>query len=102
MQRCPRPGAGGACPQAAMAYPPIMKWILASAVGAGALAVAGAWVMRAVDASGPGPARAAEPDPAHRATLQRWVEFEGACDASGAVPIDERHFAVADDEDNVL
>jgi Protein of unknown function (DUF3616) len=31
-----------------------------------------------------------------------WVTFEGACDASGAVPIDERHFAVADDEDNVI
>ena len=34
--------------------------------------------------------------------LPRWVTFEGACDASGAVPIDERHFAVADDEDNVI
>ncbi|HTV17656.1 MAG TPA: DUF3616 domain-containing protein [Polyangiaceae bacterium] len=32
----------------------------------------------------------------------RWVRFEGACDASGAVPVDARHFAVADDEDNVL
>jgi hypothetical protein len=32
----------------------------------------------------------------------RWVSFVGACDASGAVPIDERHFAVADDEDNVI
>jgi hypothetical protein len=31
-----------------------------------------------------------------------WVVFEGACDASGAVPIDRRHFAVADDEDSVL
>lgn len=30
------------------------------------------------------------------------VLFEGACDASGAVPIDERHFVVADDEDSVL
>lgn len=28
--------------------------------------------------------------------------FEGACDASGAVPLDDRHFAVADDEDSVL
>lgn len=79
-----------------------MKWILASAVGAAALALSGAWLMRALDSDGPGPARAAEPDPAHRATAQRWVEFEGACDASGAVPIDQRHFAVADDEDNVL
>jgi hypothetical protein len=32
----------------------------------------------------------------------RIVVFEGTCDASGAVPIDERHFAVADDENNVL
>src|SRR5690606_31363127 len=30
------------------------------------------------------------------------VVFEGACDASGAVPIDDRHFALADDEDNLL
>lgn len=37
-----------------------------------------------------------------RAAELRWVTFEGACDASGAVPIDERHFAVADDEDNVV
>jgi hypothetical protein len=79
-----------------------MKWILASLVGASALALASAWVLRAVDAGGPGPANAAEPDPAHRATPVRWVEFEGACDASGAVPVDESHFAVADDEDNVL
>jgi len=37
-----------------------------------------------------------------RALSLRWVTFEGACDASGAVPVDERHFAVADDEDNVI
>jgi Protein of unknown function (DUF3616) len=30
------------------------------------------------------------------------VDFEGTCDASGAIALDERHFAVADDEDNVL
>jgi hypothetical protein len=30
------------------------------------------------------------------------VTFEGTCDASGAVPIDARYFAVADDESNVL
>ena len=30
------------------------------------------------------------------------VVFEGTCDASGAVAIDHRTFAVADDEDNVL
>lgn len=33
---------------------------------------------------------------------QPWVIFEGACDASGAVALDARHFAVADDEDNVI
>lgn len=32
----------------------------------------------------------------------RMVTFEGACDASGAVPLDQTHFLVADDEDNVL
>jgi uncharacterized protein DUF3616 len=30
------------------------------------------------------------------------VVFSGMCDASGAVPLDGRRFAVADDEDNVL
>jgi Protein of unknown function (DUF3616) len=30
------------------------------------------------------------------------VRFTGTCDASGAVPLDERTFLVADDEDNVL
>jgi hypothetical protein len=83
-------------------YDLTMKWILASVVGASALALASAWVLRALDSAGPGSANAAEPDPAHRATALRWVEFEGACDASGAVPVDETHFAVADDEDNVL
>lgn len=33
---------------------------------------------------------------------QRVVTFVGMCDASGAVPIDARYFAVADDESNVL
>lgn len=32
----------------------------------------------------------------------REVVFIGACDASGAVELDEKHFVVADDEDNVL
>ncbi|HEU4578525.1 MAG TPA: DUF3616 domain-containing protein [Polyangiaceae bacterium] len=41
------------------------------------------------------------PGEQHAAELH-WVSFIGACDASGAVPIDERHFAVADDEDNVI
>jgi hypothetical protein len=30
------------------------------------------------------------------------VSFEGTCDASGAIPLDDWRFAVADDEDNVL
>lgn len=33
---------------------------------------------------------------------QRVVTFEGTCDASGAVPISSKLFAVADDESNVL
>lgn len=33
---------------------------------------------------------------------RRLVTFQGACDASGAVELDSRHFAVADDEDNLL
>ena len=32
----------------------------------------------------------------------RMVTFEGACDASGAIPLDATHFLLADDEDNVL
>lgn len=40
----------------------------------------------------------AKPPPARRPL----VLFQGACDASGAVPLDERRFAVADDEDSVL
>jgi hypothetical protein len=31
-----------------------------------------------------------------------YVTFRGMCDASGAVPLTGTHFAVADDEDNVL
>ncbi|MEO8183854.1 MAG: hypothetical protein ABI895_33945 [Deltaproteobacteria bacterium] len=54
----------------------------------------GYWLLRTAPLLlGAGGPRAAEP---------HWVTFEGACDASGAVPIDERHFAVADDEDNVI
>lgn len=32
----------------------------------------------------------------------RMLTFEGACDASGAIPLDATHFLLADDEDNVL
>lgn len=79
-----------------------MKWIVASASGAAALALAAVWLLRGAHPP-PGPALAgAEPKPPEQATVLRWVQFDGACDASGAVPVDERHFAVADDEDNVL
>lgn len=30
------------------------------------------------------------------------VVFEGMCDASGAIPVDERRFAIADDEENEI
>jgi hypothetical protein len=76
-----------------------MRWIAASA-GAAALALGLAFALR--PPSGPAKLEAAEPSPEDRATPLRWVRFDGACDASGAVPVDARHFAVADDEDNVL
>jgi hypothetical protein len=79
-----------------------MKWLVASAGGAAVLGLAGVLLWRSGPPTGPGAANAAEPRPEDRATLVRRVDFEGACDASGAVPVDERHFAVADDEDNVL
>src|SRR5690606_15608234 len=79
-----------------------MKWIVAStACGAAALAAL-SLLLRPGPSQGPVMAHAAEPKPEDRAIAIRWVEFEGACDASGAVPVDEMHFAVADDEDNVL
>jgi hypothetical protein len=80
-----------------------MKWIVASTGGAAALALGVALLLRAAPPP-PGPAggSAAEPKREDGASALRWVQFEGSCDASGAVPVDERHFAVADDEDNVL
>jgi hypothetical protein len=41
-------------------------------------------------------------EPANVRDDDREVVFRGACDASGAVPLSERYFIVADDEDNVL
>lgn len=32
----------------------------------------------------------------------RTLEFTGMCDASGAIPLNQDHFMVADDEDNIL
>jgi hypothetical protein len=79
-----------------------MKSIVAvAAAGAVAALAVGAAVLRTGESGGV-PARAAEPSEPDRAVPVRWVHFEGACDASGAVPVDDRHFAVADDEDNVL
>src|SRR5688572_8564925 len=79
-----------------------MKWLALSGVVlvAGGAALA-AWLGRGQQGAPPGTSAAASPT-TDRAQIVRWVSFEGACDASGAVPIDERHFAVADDEDNVL
>lgn len=45
------------------------------------------------------PAEAAPPPPARQPAV---VVFTGMCDASGAVPLSDRKFVVADDEDNVL
>jgi hypothetical protein len=70
-----------------------LSWALALALFAAGLVFALAQ-FRATDA-------ASQSAPASAAG-ERWVTFEGACDASGAVPIDARHFAVADDEDNVI
>jgi hypothetical protein len=59
-------------------------------------------------AAGCSPGRAEQPGPSAvaapraLAAAARTVIFEGTCDASGAVPIDARLFALADDENNVL
>jgi hypothetical protein len=95
-----------------------MKWIVASVGGIVALALGLTVALRAEPPARPGhgaatvsteastPAQvsagAREAREEDGATLLRWVRFDGACDASGAVAVDERHFAVADDEDNVL
>lgn len=73
----------------------------AAAAGAVAALALGAAVLLRAEPAGLA-ARVAEPSEPDGAVLVRWVHFEGACDASGAVPVDDRHFAVADDEDNVL
>jgi hypothetical protein len=51
---------------------------------------------------GPQPFAASVRVESEQAALGRTVVFTGTCDASGAVPIDARLFAVADDENNVL
>jgi hypothetical protein len=80
--------------------------------GAVALALAGAvvwrWEARSSDSDSldanssdavPAPVRAGPND---RATPLGSLRFVGTCDASGAVPVDADHFALADDEDNVI
>ena len=42
------------------------------------------------------------PDQADPRIETSSVIFEGMCDASGAIAVDERHFAIADDEDNLI
>ncbi len=79
-----------------------MKWIVLSTGCAIVVALAAILLWRADPPGGASAASAAEPPQEDRAIGTRWVRFEGACDASGAVAVDERHFAVADDEDNVL
>ena len=61
----------------------------------------GYWLFRSSETSG-GTSAAGPLATAPLSAAPHWVTFEGACDASGAVAIDERHFAVADDEDNVI
>lgn len=48
------------------------------------------------------PPRAVAGKPENQARGSRIVQFEGACDASGAAPLERGRFVVADDEDNVL
>jgi hypothetical protein len=50
----------------------------------------------------PRPAGSAAPTREDALALERELSFVGMCDASGAVPLDDKLFAVADDEDNIL
>jgi len=50
----------------------------------------------------PPPPSTAQPAVPRGPARRPVVHFEGACDASGAVPLDAHRFAVADDEDSVL
>src|SRR4051812_31397526 len=81
-------GKLGALPYA----PGMQRRNLALVLGALLLVGSGVGLFRASETASGG----------ERAAELHWVSFVGACDASGAVPIDERHFAVADDEDNVI
>jgi hypothetical protein len=84
--------------------------VAATALAALASGASGCGTRPSTDAAPPATARSsvAAPAPAptppaeHGRSGLREVVFRGACDASGAVPLSERHFVVADDEDNIL
>lgn len=80
------------------------RWQLGLGASLLALAVAVAVLWRAWTPSSSEPARDEEfrAGPNDRVIPLRSVRFDGTCDASGAVPIDAEHFALADDEDNVI
>ena len=62
-------------------------------------------LMAACGAASPSPSPAPaphQPTPPLALRPSHEVVFAGACDASGAVALDDRHMVVADDEDNVL
>jgi hypothetical protein len=79
-----------------------MKWAAIATGGALLIALATALLLRAAPVGSPDTAGVSAVARGQGAAPLRWVSFEGACDASGAVAVDARHFAVADDEDNVL
>jgi hypothetical protein len=56
----------------------------------------------ACSATAPGPSRPPVRSTAAPAVTAGDIVFTGMCDASGAVPLSDQLFAVADDEDNVL
>ncbi len=57
----------------------------------------------AVRTTAPPPSNSAPtPSGGSTALLGEQIVFTGACDASGAIPLDKNTFAVADDEDNII
>jgi hypothetical protein len=71
---------------------------LVSDLAALALAVGGALALLGCDCS----VATSSHGESRAAPTREVIVFEGACDASGAVPIDDQTFAVADDENDVL
>jgi hypothetical protein len=78
------------------------RWQLGVLASLLALAVAVTWRASAPSSSEPAPDTEFRAGPNDRVTPLGSVRFVGTCDASGAVPIDAEHFALADDEDNVI